>query len=64
MKAARIHYLAASNPYLASSTSMLYIAAPWGATVVQLYFLLRLNIVHVRALSEASVHKHGAAALM
>ena len=44
VRVARIHYLAAHNPYLPLAAASLYIAAPWGATLVQLYFLLRVSI--------------------
>ena len=66
MKAARIHYLAASHPYLPPNTASLHIAAPWGGTTVQLYFLpnLGIHVYFVRSM-ECLMHCHryiGAAA--
>ena len=44
MNAARTHCPAAPYPYLPPDAASLHIAAPWGATLVQLYFLPALCI--------------------
>ncbi len=44
MKAARIHCLAATCPYLPPDAASLHIAAPWGATTAQLCFWLKLSM--------------------
>ena len=62
MGAARIHYLAASYPCLPPSTSMMCIAPPWGATAIQVYFLLTL-IEHAHVFGADNDEPNGAQTL-